>query len=68
LIARKLLAAGWGPARLLLCLGQITLAWSVVITVTVGLGRGMWGLLERIEAALLLGWAGMLPMSERTTA
>ncbi|HEY4055456.1 MAG TPA: DUF998 domain-containing protein [Kofleriaceae bacterium] len=59
LVARALLPLAWFPALALLELAQVTLAWSVLITVTACIGLSYWGLLERSESVLLLGWIAM---------
>ncbi|MFT3699330.1 MAG: DUF998 domain-containing protein [Kofleriaceae bacterium] len=68
LVSRKLLDLPWIPGHLLLRLAQITVAWSILITVTAGMGLACWGLLERIETVLLLGWIAIFAEALRIHA
>ena len=65
LIAKRLLPVAWMPARLLLRLARFTVVWSVVITIGAGMGLSFWGLLERIETVLLLGWIALFAAALR---
>lgn len=68
LVARQLLPVTWMPARLLLQLARITVAWSVVVAIGAGMGLGFWGVLERIETVLLLGWIAVFAAALRRHA
>jgi hypothetical protein len=61
LVSRKLPKELW--ASVLQRLAQIAVAWTVLITATVGIRLGYWGLFERIETALLLGWVVLLAVA-----
>lgn len=51
--------------HLLSRLGQLTLLWTVFITLLVPFGARAWGLLERIETLLLLAWIALFASALR---
>ena len=64
LVSRRLSSASM-PRQLLLRLAQFTVAWTVVVAATVALRLHFWGLLERIETALLLSWMAIVAITLR---
>jgi hypothetical protein len=63
LIARKLAENATMPGRLLLRMAWFTVAWTVLVTITIGMQRSIWGLLERVETALLLAWIAIIAIA-----